>query len=94
MLNSGLGPKSDIAKMDDVGWKAKLKIPPKDIRMKTSVSIFEKLKLAYMIVLNQCLNQFCSFKTNKLYLKKGFPWQLTFYFNLFYKRMKLQFYVM
>lgn len=42
MLNSGLGPKTDLAKMDDVGWKAKLKIPPKDIRMKTSVSVLEK----------------------------------------------------
>ena len=39
MLNSGLGPKTDLAKMDDVGWKAKLKIPPKDIRIKTSVSV-------------------------------------------------------
>lgn len=39
VLNSGLTPKSEIDKMDDVGWKAKLKIPPKDIRIKTSVSI-------------------------------------------------------
>lgn len=38
MLNSGLGPKTDLAKMDDAGWKAKLKIPPKDARIKTSVS--------------------------------------------------------
>lgn len=38
MLNSGLSTKSDIDKMDDVGWKAKLKIPPKDKRIKTSVS--------------------------------------------------------
>lgn len=37
MLNSGLPTKSDIEKMDDVGWKAKLKIPPKDKRIKTSV---------------------------------------------------------
>lgn len=36
VLNSGLTPKSEIDKMDDVGWKAKLKIPPKDIRIKTS----------------------------------------------------------
>ncbi|XP_076665332.1 ATP-dependent RNA helicase me31b [Andrena cerasifolii] len=36
VLNSGLAPKSEIDKMDDVGWKAKLKIPPKDIRIKTS----------------------------------------------------------
>lgn len=38
MLNSGLSTKSEIDKMDDVGWKAKLKIPPKDKRIKTSVS--------------------------------------------------------
>ncbi|GAB1865450.1 RNA helicase [Camponotus japonicus] len=36
MLNSGLSNKSEIDKMDDVGWKAKLKIPPKDKRIKTS----------------------------------------------------------
>lgn len=36
MLNSGLGIKTDLEKMDDVGWKAKLKIPPKDKRIKTS----------------------------------------------------------
>ncbi|XP_043473129.1 ATP-dependent RNA helicase me31b [Leptopilina heterotoma] len=36
MLNSGLGPKTDLTKMDDAGWKAKLKIPPKDARIKTS----------------------------------------------------------
>ncbi|XP_012266451.1 ATP-dependent RNA helicase me31b [Athalia rosae] len=36
MLNSGLGPKADLEKMDDIGWKAKLKIPPKDKRIKTS----------------------------------------------------------
>lgn len=40
MLNSGLSNKSEIDKMDDVGWKAKLKIPPKDKRIKTSVSFF------------------------------------------------------
>lgn len=39
MLNSGLGPKGDLEKMDDIGWKAKLKIPPKDKRIKTSVRI-------------------------------------------------------
>lgn len=38
VLNSGLNTKSEIDKMDDVGWKAKLKIPPKDKRIKTSVS--------------------------------------------------------
>lgn len=47
MLNSGLSNKSEIDKMDDVGWKAKLKIPPKDKRIKTSVSfmrvLFKKL---------------------------------------------------
>lgn len=32
--------KGDMEKMDDVGWKAKLKIPPKDKRVKTSVSIY------------------------------------------------------
>ncbi|XP_011501061.1 PREDICTED: putative ATP-dependent RNA helicase me31b [Ceratosolen solmsi marchali] len=36
VLNSGLGIKTDLEKMDDVGWKAKLKIPPKDKRIKTS----------------------------------------------------------
>ncbi|KOX76536.1 Putative ATP-dependent RNA helicase me31b [Melipona quadrifasciata] len=36
VLNSGLNTKSEIDKMDDVGWKAKLKIPPKDKRIKTS----------------------------------------------------------
>ncbi|XP_017793232.1 PREDICTED: putative ATP-dependent RNA helicase me31b [Habropoda laboriosa] len=36
VLNSGLNTKSEIEKMDDVGWKAKLKIPPKDKRIKTS----------------------------------------------------------
>ena len=40
MLNSGLGPKSDLQKTDDKGWKEKLKIPPKDKRVKTSVSCF------------------------------------------------------
>lgn len=42
MLNSGLSNKSEIDKMDDVGWKAKLKIPPKDKRIKTSVSFMIK----------------------------------------------------
>lgn len=45
MLNSGLSNKSEIDKMDDVGWKAKLKIPPKDKRIKTSVSCIQKDKL-------------------------------------------------
>lgn len=31
-------------KMDDIGWKAKLKIPPKDKRTRTTVSeLFFKL---------------------------------------------------
>lgn len=38
-LNSSLNSKADLEKMDDVGWKAKLKIPPKDRRIKTSVSL-------------------------------------------------------
>lgn len=38
MLNSALNTKTELEKMDDVGWKAKLKIPPKDKRIKTSVS--------------------------------------------------------
>lgn len=42
MLNSGLSNKSEIDKMDDVGWKAKLNIPPKDKRIKTSVSWYKK----------------------------------------------------
>lgn len=29
----------DMDKMDDLGWKAKLNIPPTDKRIKTSVSI-------------------------------------------------------
>lgn len=29
----------DLEKMDDLGWKSKLKIPPKDRRIKTSVNI-------------------------------------------------------
>lgn len=37
VLSSALSLKTDIEKMDDVGWKAKLKIPPKDKRIKTSV---------------------------------------------------------
>lgn len=45
MLNSGLSNKSDIDKMDDVGWKAKLKIPPKDKRIKTSVSFMNNKKM-------------------------------------------------
>lgn len=28
----------DMDKMDDIGWKAKLKIPPKDKRTRTTVS--------------------------------------------------------
>lgn len=44
MLNSGLSNKSEIDKMDDVGWKAKLKIPPKDKRIKTSVSFMSFIK--------------------------------------------------
>lgn len=39
VLSSGLNLKAELEKMDDVGWKAKLKIPPKDRRIKTSVSI-------------------------------------------------------
>lgn len=38
MLTSGLSTKSDLEKLDDVGWKAKLNIPPQDKRIKTSVS--------------------------------------------------------
>ena len=40
VLNSGLNMKSELEKMDDVGWKAKLNIPPKDKRIKTSVCIY------------------------------------------------------
>jgi hypothetical protein len=29
---------SEVEKIDDIGWKAKLKIPPKDRRVQTSVS--------------------------------------------------------
>jgi len=48
MLNSGLSNKSEIDKMDDVGWKAKLKIPPKDKRIKTSVSFpFKRINSYY-----------------------------------------------
>ncbi|CAB0043913.1 unnamed protein product [Trichogramma brassicae] len=36
VLNSSLALKADMEKLDDVGWKAKLKIPPKDKRIKTS----------------------------------------------------------
>lgn len=36
VLNSALNTKTELEKMDDVGWKAKLKIPPKDKRIKTS----------------------------------------------------------
>ncbi|XP_058806273.1 ATP-dependent RNA helicase me31b [Phymastichus coffea] len=36
VLNSALSLKPDLEKMDDVGWKAKLNIPPKDRRIKTS----------------------------------------------------------
>lgn len=36
LMNSALSLKSDMEKMDDVGWKAKLRIPPKDKRIKTS----------------------------------------------------------
>lgn len=43
MLNSGLSNKPEIDKMDDVGWKAKLKIPPKDKRIKTSVSFITEI---------------------------------------------------
>jgi len=51
MLNSGLSNKSEIDKMDDVGWKAKLKIPPKDKRIKTSVSVsFKRINLSYFSI--------------------------------------------
>lgn len=38
VMGSGLGLKGDLEKMNDIGWKANLKIPPKDKRIKTSVS--------------------------------------------------------
>lgn len=39
VLSPSLTTKSEIDKMDDVGWKSKLKIPSKDKRIKTSVSL-------------------------------------------------------
>lgn len=47
VLNSGLTSKSEIDKMDDIGWKAKLKIPPKDKRIKTSVGSRYLLSFSY-----------------------------------------------
>lgn len=46
MLTSGLVAK-DLEKVDDIGWKSKLKIPPKDKRIKTSVR--RKNLLSYFI---------------------------------------------
>lgn len=40
----------DSEKLDDLGWKAKLKIPPKDRRIKTSVSVWKKLPVYYFFV--------------------------------------------
>lgn len=58
MLNSGLGSKSELEKMDDVGWKSKLRIPPRDKRIKTSVSflfiiiiIITQKKKSYLLTL-------------------------------------------
>ncbi|XP_017779942.1 PREDICTED: putative ATP-dependent RNA helicase me31b [Nicrophorus vespilloides] len=36
LVLSSMPNKGDIEKMDDIGWKAKLKIPPKDKRVKTT----------------------------------------------------------
>lgn len=49
VLNSALSLKSDLEKMDDVGWKAKLNIPPKDRRIKTSVRVFFQLNFCFHI---------------------------------------------
>lgn len=64
MLNSGLGPKANLEKMEDEGWKAKLKIPPKDKRIKTSVSIsqifffFRSIRSCSTIKIFKRLNSF------------------------------------
>lgn len=65
VLNSGLNTKSEIDKMDDVGWKAKLKIPPKDKRIKTSVSyilqLFYKYYYKHISFLYNFINYFMYF---------------------------------
>lgn len=40
---------------DDMGWKSKLKIPPKDNRFKTSVSTTKKLYVYHSYRKNYCL---------------------------------------
>lgn len=40
---------------DDMGWKSKLKIPPKDNRFKTSVSTTKKLYVYHSYRNNYCL---------------------------------------